>query len=102
MNPSVGSNEPCLSTEHKCSKKPCNILFCSHQRRWRQNQSMGKQEVGATGNLWESLKRLVLRLLHNIPCEEGLDADASGLWQPSSAEGEGSHQLLPKAKGKHC
>lgn len=58
--------------------------------------------MGASGNLWESLEWLRLRFLPQMPCEEGLDADASGVWQPSSMEGKGSFQLLPKAKEKHC
>lgn len=58
--------------------------------------------MGAPWNLWESLEWLRLRFLPQVPCEEGLEADASGFWQPSSVEGKGSFQLLPKAKEKHC
>lgn len=43
-----------------------------------------------------------IEVLPQMPCEEGLDIDASGVWQPSSVEGKGSFQLLPKAKEKHC
>lgn len=56
---------------------------------------------GSPGNLWEPLKWLRLRFLPQMPCEEGLDTDASGVWQPS-VEGKGSFQLLPKTKEKHC
>lgn len=58
--------------------------------------------MGAPGNLWEPLECLRLRFLPRMPCVEGLDTDAPGVWQPSSVEGKGSFQLLPKAKEKHC
>lgn len=80
---------------------PIFFLFFLHCG-WRSNESTGKQEVGAPWNLWESLEWLRLRFLPQVPCEEGLEADASGFWQPSSVEGKGSFQLLPKAKEKHC
>jgi len=63
---------------------------------------MGKQERGAPGDLWEFQEWLGLKLLPQMPGEEGLKAYASGLWQPSSVEAEGSFQLLPEVKGEHC
>lgn len=79
---------------------PILFLFFLHCG-WRSNESSGKQEVGAPGNLWESLEWLRVRFLPQMPCQEELEADACGLWQPFSVEGKGSFQFLPRAKEKH-